>query len=201
MKLDPAAIPSTVANRMLERETWAREKLALHAGRVFAVTVGPATAAFRIAQDGALENAPLAGTTPDLNLTISPLRLPSFLADPRQWNEYVHEDGDAALGGTLKELAQTLPWFVEQGFARAFGPIAGQRIADVGRELLALPGYAAERVTDSVVRYARDEAHLLASGDDLHQLADEARSIATRVDALENRITALSEKLSGAAQL
>src|SRR5205809_5926601 len=100
--LDPTTIPSELANRMLRSESWARDKLALHAGSTFAVTVGPAVAAFRIGADGTLENARLVDVTPDLALSISPFNLPSFLADPRQWNQYVREDGDAALGGTLK---------------------------------------------------------------------------------------------------
>ena len=51
--------------------------------------------------------------------------MPSFLADPPRWNELVREEGDAALGGVLKELAQALPWFVEETFARTFGECVG----------------------------------------------------------------------------
>jgi ubiquinone biosynthesis accessory factor UbiJ len=198
MMLDPATIPSKLANRMLQGETWARDKLALHAGSTFALTIGPAAAAFRIVPDGTLENAPLAGVTPDLSLSISPLNLPSFLADPRQWNEHVREDGDAALGGTLKELAQTLPWFVEQAFARALGPIIGQRVADAGRQLLAFPAYAAERVAESLIRYARDEAQLMARGEELRRLHEQTNDVASRVDALAGRVAALSDRMAGA---
>ena len=190
----PTSIGSDLANRMLERETWARDKLAAHAGRVFTVTVGPATGVFRITDTGTLESVPLAEATSNLRISVSPLNLPAFLADPRQWSEYVREDGDVALGGALKELAQTLPWFVEQAFARALGPIAGQRVADVGRRLLGFPEYAAERVTESVARYARDEARLLAHGDELRRFTDETRDVAARVDALAARVTALSDR-------
>src|SRR5207253_11328728 len=184
MMLDPATIPSELANRMLQGETWARDKLALHAGSTFALTIGPAVAAFRIVSDGTLENAPLAGVAPDLSLSISPLNLPSFLADPRQWNEHVREDGDAALGGTLKELAQTLPWFVEQAFARALGPIIGQRVADAGRQLLAFPAHAAERVSESIVRYARGEAGLMARGGELRRLYVRTSDRVSSLDAI-----------------
>jgi ubiquinone biosynthesis protein UbiJ len=129
---------------------------------------------------------------PDLRLTISPLQLPAFLADPRMWNEYVREDGDVALGGTLKELAQTLPWFVEQTFARALGPIAGQRLADAGRHVLAFPGHAASRFAESVGRYARDEAGLVVGDDEMRAFAGETAALAARVDALEARVTALT---------
>jgi ubiquinone biosynthesis protein UbiJ len=197
MKVDPAAFPSTIANRVLERESWARDKLAAHAGRVFSVTVGPATAGFSIAEDGSLANAPLAGATPDLRLTLSPLKLPAFLADPRQWNEYVVEEGDVALGGTLKELAQTLPWFVEQALARTLGPIAGQRVADAGRQMLAFPEYAADRVTESITRYARDEAGLLARGEEFRSLIAQATDLAARVEALDTRIADLAARMRG----
>ena len=195
MKLDPASLPGTVAselaNRTFGREAWAREKLATHAGRTFAVAVGPATAAFRIEADGAIANAPLSGVTPDLRLAISPLHLPTFLADPRQWNEYVKEDGDAALGGTLKELAQTLPWFVEQAFARAVGPVAGQRLADAGRQLLGFPSHAATRLGESVGRYARDETGLVVRDDEVRKFGEQTAALVARVDALEARVAAL----------
>ena len=80
---------------------------------------------------------------PDLTLTLSPLGVPSLLANPARWGEFVTADGDAALAATLQELAQTLPWFVERAFASALGPILGQRVADAGRRLLAFPEYAA----------------------------------------------------------
>ncbi|MET0344743.1 MAG: hypothetical protein ABW218_00635 [Casimicrobiaceae bacterium] len=196
MMLDPALVPgrvaSEVANRTLGREAWAREKLATHAGRVFAVSVGPASAGLRIGAGGALESAALSGLTPDLRLTISAFDLPAFLADPRMWNEYVKEDGDAALGGTLKDLAQTLPWFVEQSFARALGPIAGQRLADAGRHLLAFPAHAASRLTQSVGRYARDETRLVVGDGEMRAFAGEAAALAARVDALEARVAALT---------
>ena len=197
MKLDPAALPSTIANRVLEREAWARDKLAAHAGRAFSVTVGPATAGFSIAEDGSLANAPLEGAALDLRLTLSPLKLPAFLADPRQWSQYVVEDGDVALGGTLKELAQTLPWFIEQAFARVLGPIAGQRAADAGRRVLAFPGYAADRFTESVARYARDEAGLLARGEELRSFTTQATDLAARVEALDARIADLTARMRG----
>jgi len=189
----PAGIGSDLANRILEGETWAHDKLAVHAGRVFIVAIGPTSAGFRIGDDGTFQSVSNA-VTPDLRLFLSPLDLPSFLADPRNWNQHIREEGDVALGGTLKELAQTLPWFVEKGFARVMGPIAGQRVADVGRRLLSFPEYAAERVAESVARYAHDEARLVARGDELRRFTDETREMAARVDALAARVAALSKR-------
>ena len=113
-------------NRVLERESWARERLAAHAGRTLQIDVGPVSRTFAIAADGRFSESAAA---PDLTLTISPLRLPALLAQPERWNQLVAAKGDAALNAALAELALTLPWFVEELCARAFGRVAGQQVA------------------------------------------------------------------------
>ena len=90
--------PARLANRMLGEQAWAREKLAPFAGRAFSLAVGPAVAAWSIRADGTLEAVPT-GVDADLKLSLSPLSIPTFLADPARWNEFVTEDGDAELGG------------------------------------------------------------------------------------------------------
>ncbi len=52
---DPAA---ALANRVVEREAWAQERLAGHAGRVFVVAVGPVRTALRIDDRGPDRGAP-----------------------------------------------------------------------------------------------------------------------------------------------
>jgi len=197
--LDPTAIPGAIANRVLEREAWARQRLAAFAGRVFVIAVGPVATAFRVGTTGLVETTSRAEHTPDLTLTLSPLVLPSFLADPLRWDTLVSADGDPALAATLKELAQTLPWFVEQAFAKALGPIVGQRVADAGRHLLAFPEYAANRVGASVAGYARDESGLLARGDDARAFAADVAAVASRVDTLALRLAALESRAAGNA--
>ncbi len=175
-------------NRTLEREGWARARLAAHAGRTVRVAAGPVAATFAIDADGRLCASAAA---PDLTLAISPLRLPTLLAQPERWNEIVAADGDAALAATLAELALTLPWFVEAMLARVFGPIAGLRLADLGRRALALPDHAAQRFGDRVARYVADEARLVVDAGELRAFASEVSALAGRADALSARIAAL----------
>jgi ubiquinone biosynthesis protein UbiJ len=191
------ALTNAVANRMLADEPWARARLAAHAGRAFMLRAGPMTLGFRIDENGSLERAPLVGVTPDLVLSLSPLNGPALLANPARWNEFVTEEGDVELGGTLKELAQTLPWFVEKLCARALGPIVGQRVAEAGRRALQLPEYAAQRVTENIGSYARDEIQVLAHPADLQTLIDESASLAVRVEQLDARIAALAARVAG----
>lgn len=192
------ALTDAAANRLLESEPWARERLAAFAGRSFTVRIGPLTTASRIGERGLFESVPL-GVTPDLALTLSPLDVPAFLADPARWDEFVTESGDVALGGALKELAQTLPWFFERVAARSLGPIAGQRVADTARRMLGVPEYVAARIASNVGTYARDEAQVLAHPADLRTLTDEIESLRARADALEARIESAAKRVDTAA--
>jgi len=199
LRFDPAAIPAALANRVLGRESWARACLAAHAGRVFAIVVGPVATSMRIDATGTIEASPPPAGPPDLMLAMSPLSVPSLLADPTRWDEFVSVDGDPALAATLKGLAETLPWFVERALAGALGPIVGQRIADAGRRLLALPEYAGKHIGASVTSYARDEAVFAARNTEARSTADEIAATATRVDALAARVDALNARIAAAS--
>jgi ubiquinone biosynthesis protein UbiJ len=189
------ALGDAAVNRMLQDEPWARGRLATHAGRVFMVRVGPVVTGFRIDASGALERAPLAGTAPDLVLSLSPFNVPALLADPQRWNEFVTEEGDVELGGTLKELAQTAPWFVEKLCSRALGPILGQRVADAGRRMLRAPEYASTRVAENLGMYARDEAQVIAHPADFRALVNETALLAERIEALAQRVETLASRV------
>ena len=108
MRFDPAAVPAALANRVLGRESWARVCLAAHAGRVFAVAVGPVATSMQIDASGTIESTPHPSGPPDLKLTISPLTVPSLLADPTRWDEFVAVDGDPALAATYGDRVPVL---------------------------------------------------------------------------------------------
>jgi len=190
---DPGEVPRYLANRLLGEHEWARAKLAPFSSCVVAVDVGPLHARWTVGEDGTLASA-TTDTTADVCLTISPLSVPALLAEPSRWNQLVVETGDAQLGGVLKELAQTAPWLAEELLADALGPIVGQRAANLGRDLLKFPGYASERLTESAVSYARDEARLLARADDMRRFTATVEDVAARVDTIAARVAALAAR-------
>ena len=186
-------ITSAVANHLLAREGWARERLAQHAGQTFAIAVGPFRAELAIDANGMLFAPRTDAVAPDVTLRLSPLDVPSFLADPSRWSGLVEVQGDGALAATLAEIAQILPWFVERALASVLGPIAGQRVADAGREMLRAPAYAASRLIDALASYASDEARIATRGIELMTFAEQVAALGTRTDALAMRIDALGE--------
>jgi ubiquinone biosynthesis protein UbiJ len=178
------------ANRALEREDWARERLAAHAGRKLSIVAGPAALSLAINDDGSFADT---GDAPDLTLTIPAWRVPALLARPERWSELVVASGDAALASTIGELAQTLPWFVERSLSRVLGPIVGAQVADAGRRLLAWPVYAAERAGASFASYAGDEAGIVTGARAGGDFAAEVAALAARVDALAERVDRLAK--------
>jgi ubiquinone biosynthesis protein UbiJ len=187
----PAAF---LVNRALASENWARERLAAHAGRKLRVVAGPAAMTLAVEADGSFADTEDA---PDLTLTIPPLRLPSLMASPERWNEMVVASGDPGLAATIGELAQTLPWFVERALARVFGPIIGTPLAEAGRRLLALPGYASDRVAASFASYAREEAGLIPGSREAGDFSAQVASLVARIDALSDRVERLTATTVG----
>jgi len=186
-----SALGEKVANRVLRDEDWAREKLRAHAGRSFTMSCGPVATGYTVRDDGTLGARAPGGGPADAELYLSPLDVPAFLADPSRWSALVTATGDAALTATLKDLAGTLPWFVERAFAKAFGPVVGQRVADAGRRILAFPEYAGARLAENVGSYLRDETGTLARGDEARRFAADNASLAARAEDLEARTARL----------
>ena len=155
-----------LANRALAHEDWARERLAVHAGRKLSIVAGPAVVTLMVEADGSFSDTDGA---PDLTLTIPPLRLPALLARPERWSELVAATGDPGLASTI-----------------------GAQVAEAGRSLLALPGYAAERASASFGSYASDEAHLITGARAGAEFAAEVAALAARVDALGERVDRLA---------
>lgn len=190
--LDPTA---AVANQMLERETWARQRLAVHAGRTFVLVATPVVSPFRITETGLLESYALADGAADLRIALQPWSVPGLLADPTKWDAVVTTEGDPALAATLRELAQTAPFWIEQFLSRWLGPVAGQRLADAGRQILGMPSYAIDRLAESVASYLRDQANVVASGEEGRVFAQQTATLAQRVNDLDARLDALAARL------
>jgi ubiquinone biosynthesis protein UbiJ len=151
--------------------------------------------ALRVDDTGLLQSHALADGAPDLRLAIPPWVVPGLLADPGRWSEAVTSQGDEALAGTLRELAETTPFWIEQLFSRWLGPVIGLRVAAAGRQMLAFPDQAAARIAENVGSYLRDQMGVLATGEEGRVFAEQTRALANRVDALATRLEAIAARV------
>ena len=148
-------------NRALESESWAREKLAAHAGRTVRLVVGPMSRTSAIDADGRLGPGHAA---PDLTLTISPLRLPALVARPERWSALVAALGPIA-GQQIADAGRrllALPEYV----AQRFGDSLGRYVADEAQLVVG---------TEEARAFAAEVATMSARVD----------ALAARIEALE----------------
>ena len=160
-----------LANALLARETWARERLAPFAGQGFQLHL-PLAAPFTlvVAPGGRLEpgDAPAAAIVTPGGIT-----------------------GDSALADELRYLRRHLRPDVEEELSRFVGDIAAHRIVSTAR---ALDGWARDAVTrtaQGAAEYWTEESPLLASRVKVEGFVRDVNALREAVDRIEQRIERL----------
>jgi ubiquinone biosynthesis protein UbiJ len=172
-------------NRLLETESWARERLAPFAGETLELRAPPLPALrFAIGEGGRL--AP--GGAPTLVITLRPESLPALARGEDEFMRTVGIEGNARLAQEVMHLARHLRWDFEEDLARLVGDAAAHAAAGALRDLAAWQRDAAQRVAESFFEYAREEARLLAPRAAFEAFAGEVARLRDALERLEQRI-------------
>jgi ubiquinone biosynthesis protein UbiJ len=171
-KATPAVAFCFFLNRLLERETWARERLARFAGQSVELAP-PLLAPFRvtIGAGGRIENGGEA---------------------PSAWISLDGITGGSSLAQEVRALARELRWDFEEELSRVVGDVAAARIGGAARAFARWPADAAARFTEALGAYATDEARLVVRRIELDGLKDEIQELHAALGALEQRIARLA---------
>jgi len=160
-------------NQLLEKEPWARERLASFAGAIVEARVGPLQLRSRVASSGLLESAP-ADAVP----------LAVIHARPGAWSV----TGEEPLAETLRFLLQHLRWDVEEDLSRVVGDIPARRLVQAGRDFLAWQRDAGRRLVDSAISHLARENGPLVTRHELGGLSEKVQSLHDGIEALERRV-------------
>jgi ubiquinone biosynthesis protein UbiJ len=173
-KATPAVAFCFVLNRLLEREAWARERLAPFAGAAveLRVPVLPPLR-FTILQGGRVEAG---GGEP---------RLTARLKEDLRGIEY---SGDEKLAAEADLLVRNLRWDFEEDLSRVFGDVAAHRMAETARALGRWPLDAAGRLAEAFAAYAADESRVLLRRAELERHAARVVELRDALDRLAGRI-------------
>jgi ubiquinone biosynthesis accessory factor UbiJ len=176
-------------NRLLDAESWARERLAPFAGETVEIVPLPLPP-FRVTilADGRLRAG---GETPGLALQAGPGALLALARGEEEFLRAVQVTGDARLAQEVAALARHLRWDVEEDLSRIVGDVAAHRIAGAARGFAEWHVDAARRIATSAADFLAEEARLLVRRD---EQASHARAVAELRDALarlEKRIERL----------
>ncbi len=189
-KATPAVAFCFFVNRLLDAESWARERLARFPGETIELVPLPLPALrVTILEDGRLQAG---GEAPGLTLQLGPGALIALARGEEEFLRAVEISGNARLAQEIASLARHLRWDVEEELSRFFGDVAAHRIASAARSFAEWQLDAARRVTGAAAAFLAEEARILVRRD---EQAGHARAVAELRDALarlEKRIERLA---------
>lgn len=191
----PTMAPVIAAiNHLLAQEPWARQQLALHAGKLASIDTGVVALRIAVTADGYVEAAP---TDQRANVTIHVKLsdLPLILQNRERAFSYVKIDGDADFANTISQLSKGVRWEAEYDLEKLFGPIAAMRIAGGARAAFGALRSGRQKLAENVAEFFLDEQPLLVrptTVDDwssgVVRTRDDVERLAKRIDKLEQKL-------------
>jgi ubiquinone biosynthesis protein UbiJ len=182
-------------NHLLAQEAWARESLALHAGKQACIDTGHLQLRLRVAKDGMVEAASLdEPATVTIRLKLSDL--PLIAQNRDRAFSYVRIEGDAEFANTISQLSKGLRWDAEHDLERVLGPIGATRIAGGARNAFAGAASAGRRLAENVAEFLLDERPVLVRPAVLDEFAADVTRLRDDVERSAKRIARLEQKLA-----
>lgn len=194
--LAPTAIFARVLNKLLQRESWARDRLSRHSGKTARFMVGGVTVSLTVQASG-LVTASDPAIVPDVTLTIPAnniAQLPAVLRarDPALLTELMHIQGDAGLAQVVSDLARDLRWDLEDDLSGLVGDMAARRLLLAGKAVAGGVQASAERLAGNVSEFISEESGLMASRPAFNDHVAHLQSVQSLLDRLEIRAARLA---------
>ncbi|SNS21031.1 ubiquinone biosynthesis protein UbiJ [Noviherbaspirillum humi] len=189
MTFIPTPIPA-VLNHLLARESWARDKLAVHAGKVAVFEAGPVAVRLRIAADGMAEDV-AADVPAHVTLRARLADLPLILQNRERAVSYVTIEGDADFANAISHVMQSLRWEAEADLSRLIGDVAAVRVVGAARGLAGGVRATQQKVAENLAEYFLEEKPVLVRPRAVNDFADEVARLRDDVERLEKRLSKL----------
>lgn len=194
--LETLALPPL--NRLLRTNTWALDRLRVHAGKTALLRCPPFELRVSVTPVGELAIAP-PHTTPDVAIGVTPgILLRAGARDPHAWSA-AEVTGDAEFAEAVDYVRRNLQWDYEEDLSRIFGDIAAHRFASVVKQLDVWGRDTALKVGRTVAEYITYERPLIASAHAVETFNREVDTLRDDAERLEKRLDLLRRKLFGAA--
>ena len=182
-------------NHLLAQEAWARDSLALHAGKEALVDAGTLSVRLRVARDGMVQ-ASNTDTPPSVTIRVKMSDLPLIAANRDRAFSYVKIEGDAEFANAISQLSKALRWEAEHDLERFMGPIAARRVVEGARSAFSGLKTGHRRFTENAAEYLLEERPVLVHSDSAERFAEDVRELRDDVERAEKRIAKLEQKLA-----
>ncbi|GAB3461939.1 SCP2 sterol-binding domain-containing protein [Massilia terrae] len=194
------AAPAIAAiNHLLAQEAWARDALALHAGKEACFDTGHLQLRMRVARDGMLENSNSEDPA-KVTIHLKLADLPLIAQNRDRAFSYVRIEGDAEFANTISTLSKGLRWDAEHDAERLFGPIGASRLVGGARSAFGGAAATGRRLAENVAEYLLEENPVLVRPAVVEQFTDDVTRTRDDVERLDKRIARLEQKLAAATR-
>lgn len=181
---------SLAVNHLLAQESWAREKLITHAGKVANLDAGLAAIRLKVTPDGMLQPVP-DGEAANVTIRVKFSDLPLIAQNRERAFSYVKVEGDADFANTISQLSQSLTWEAEEDLSRWIGDIAAARVAAGARAALVTIQSTQQKLAENMAEYFLEEKPLLVRPQRVADFADDVAKLRDDVERLAKRIAKL----------
>lgn len=187
------------ANRLLAMDADTASKLAELDGRLVALHLeGPDITLYLRPQGDRVQVLDEVEEVPETTLRGTPgaLFAGAISEEGRRTAGRLHIEGDPHLGQAAERVIRRLKPDWEEPLARAFGDVAGHRIARALREGASWGRAAGRSLAEQMAEYLRDERHHLVTRTEMNEFLDEVDRLRESVDRLEARLHRLRPRPS-----
>lgn len=185
-------------NHLLAQEPWARQQLAVHAGKLACIDTGAVALRLRVDSAGMLETAP-ADMPANVTIRVKLSDVPLILQNRERAFSYVKIEGDAEFANAISQLSQGLRWEAEHDLEKIVGPMLATRLVASAKDAAAFVRTGQQKLAENVAEYFLDEQPMLIRPSTLQEYSAGVTRVRDDVERLAKRLARL-EKAAAAAQ-
>ncbi len=182
-------------NHLLAQEAWARDALAMHAGKEACIDTGAIALRMRVTVDGMVETSN-ADEPANVTIRVKLADLPLIAQNRERAFSYVKIEGDAEFANTISQLSKGLRWEAEHDLERFMGPIAATRLVDGAKSVFEAAVAGQQKVVENVAEFFLEEKPLLIRPVVVEEFASEVNRLRDDVERTAKRIAKLEAKLA-----
>ncbi|WP_058050052.1 SCP2 domain-containing protein [Janthinobacterium sp. Ant5-2-1] len=185
-------------NHLLAQESWARQQLAVHAGKLACIDTGAVALRLRIDSAGMLEAAP-ADMLANVTIRVKLSDVPLILQNRERAFSYVKIEGDAEFANAISQLSKGLRWEAEHDLEKVVGPMLATRLVAGAKDAAAFVRTGQQKLAENVAEYFLDEQPMLIRPSTLQEYSAGVTRVRDDVERLAKRLARL-EKAAAAVQ-
>lgn len=190
-----AGTAAAAINHLLAQEAWARDSLALHAGKEALVDAGTFSVRLRVARDGMVQSSN-SDSPANVTIRVKMSDLPLILQNRDRAFSYVKIEGDAEFANAISQLSKALRWEAEHDIERFVGPIGARRLVGGARTVAAGVRTTHRKLTENVAEFLLEERPVLVHRHAAEEFNDDVRDLRDDVERAAKRIAKLEQKLA-----